>query len=177
MELDERDLQILDVLREYGRLPNLKISEITEIPITTVHNKVKRLENEGIILQYSARLHLEKVGYGSAAYILISLDNNKLRELNETHESLTEKIASKFPLVSNVSAVAGRFDVVLRIRAKSNTDMNKIADQIRSIEGVLKTETLISLHDVTRNKLISEFSRKWKKQHKGQVGDTTGVTN
>ncbi|MBI5393264.1 Lrp/AsnC family transcriptional regulator [Candidatus Woesearchaeota archaeon] len=166
MELEPRDLEILQILRENGRLSNRKIAEMTSIPITTVLNRIKLMEKEGIILQYVTRLDFSQLGYNTVAYVFVTLDNNKLRELNMMHESITEKIAQEFPFVTHITAVSGREDIIIRLRAENNNELNKHVNKIRAIEGVLRTETMIALHDVNRKKIMTNFvKKKWKRQN------------
>lgn len=165
MELDNRDKQILQVLRESGRVSNVKIASDTKIPVTTVRKKIKQLEKQGTILQYTTRMDFDHLGFGSVAYILVTLDSRELKKLGETHESIAEKISTQFPYTTHVSAVSGRIDIILRLRAANNKELNKKVNVVRNIDGVLRTETLMALHDVKKKTIHSNISPKsWKKQ-------------
>ena len=71
--LDNKDLKILEVLKVNSRLSTQKIAKKTLIPITTVHNRMKKLEKEGIIKGYTVILDYKKLGKPILSFILISV--------------------------------------------------------------------------------------------------------
>ena len=69
--VDEKDLRILEMLKQNCRLSEQKIARKTGIPMTTVHNRVKKMREEGIIEGYSVRLDYAKLGKPLTAYALL----------------------------------------------------------------------------------------------------------
>jgi len=55
VKLDDKDWQILEILKDNAKLTSHKISKKTAIPITTVHNRIKKLEMNGIIKKYAPK--------------------------------------------------------------------------------------------------------------------------
>jgi len=164
MEVEQRDLEILQILRENGRLSNLCISRMTGIPVTSVRQRIKRMEKEELITQYVARLNYDKLGWSTIAYVHITLDFKKLREKGLTHDEFVEKFAEEFPFISNVTSVSGDADVVLRLRARSLSDLNKQVNKISAkFDEIERTKTMIGLHDV-RKKVKTDF-KMWKALH------------
>lgn len=140
---DQIDWKILDTLKENSRLSTSKISKKTGIPITTVFNRMKKLEKEKVIKNYTINLDQKKLGKSILAYILI--DYNRT---TETPGGLTKKILS-IPGVEHAGFVTGRVDAIIMVRA-DNIDFlnNKVIDKIRQIPGILRSETFVVLEEV-----------------------------
>ena len=62
MELDQKDKKILQILKENANLTTSQIAKKTAIPITTVHNRIKKLNKEKVIKNYTLNLDFEKIG-------------------------------------------------------------------------------------------------------------------
>jgi DNA-binding Lrp family transcriptional regulator len=73
MELDKKDLQILELLKRDSKLTTSKIAKKTLIPTTTIHNRIKKLEKSGIIKNYTLNLDWKKLGKNITAFILVSV--------------------------------------------------------------------------------------------------------
>ncbi|MBI2573579.1 Lrp/AsnC family transcriptional regulator [Candidatus Woesearchaeota archaeon] len=167
MELDDRDLEILDIVRENGKLPHRKIAEMTGIPIGTVFNKLKRLEDEKYIYHYSARVNYHKVGWNTVAFLLVSLDTDKLRNLKIQGHEAAEMIAKECPFISHISTVAGQADIVLRYHVKDINHLNEQVSKLRELPFIQRSQTLVALHSVEKDQLISGLSpRNLKKKSK-----------
>lgn len=143
--LDEKDHQILNELRANSKLTTQQISKKTLIPITTIHNRIKRMEKEGIIKNYTVVLDHKKLGYDILAYILLTV-----RHYIEDGKSITEeemaKAISKLPGVEETHIVTGGTDIIARIRVKNMEALNRfVVDVLRNVEGVENTQTLITL--------------------------------
>ena len=79
--MDNKDEKILELLRENSKLTTHQISKKTLIPITTIHNRIKKLEQEGIIKRYTLELDNKKLGKELAAFIHITVDYRLLKQL------------------------------------------------------------------------------------------------
>ena len=73
MELDQKDLKIIDILKENSKLTVNQISKRFNIPITTVHNRIKKLEKLGVIKNYTVILDYKKLNKGIQGIILVSV--------------------------------------------------------------------------------------------------------
>jgi len=74
MKLDKKDLKILEILKENSKLTTSQIYKKTNIPITTVHNRIKKLENLGIIRSYTLKLDYNKLGKPITGFILVTIN-------------------------------------------------------------------------------------------------------
>ncbi len=144
-KIDKKDLSILEKLKENARYSSQQISALTRIPITTVHNRIKKLEKLGAIKGYTVILDHKKLGKEIAAYILITVDYKLLKEKDNSQHDLAQ-LLSKNGLVEEVSIVTGGSDIIIRIRVSNIDDLDYfVTRHLRNIDGVEKTQTMIVL--------------------------------
>lgn len=145
--LDDKDFKILDVLKHNAKLSTQQIAKKTLIPVTTVHNRIKKLEKEGVIKGYTIVLDHKKIGKAVLAFILINvvytLPTKKFQQ-----EEIAKQI-KKFEIVEEVAIVAGGTDMIIKVRTKDIEELNDfVIRKLRNIEGVDKTQTMIVLSEV-----------------------------
>jgi len=144
-KLDEVDHQILDMLIENTRTPFTDIAKQLLISAGTVHVRVKKMEDAGIIQGSSLTLDYKKLGYAFIAYVGIYLQNT-----SQTHFVL-ERI-SEIPYVTVAHITTGKFNIFCKIRAKNTEHAKDIIFLLDDIEGVYRTETMISLEESINDK-------------------------
>ncbi len=148
MTLNKKDQRILELLKENSKLTTSQISKKTAIPITTVHNHIKKLEKNGIISGYTIKLNYKKLGISILAYILITIDYSKSNQKTTNQKDLAKKIKS-FHEVKEVNIMAGVTDILIKVRTQNIDQLNTfIIDKLRNIEGIDKTQTMISLLNI-----------------------------
>ena len=76
--LDDKDFAILDELMKNARQSVFQIAKKTNIPPTTIHNRVRKMKANGVISGYTVRVDREKTGQNICALVFVSLDNNSL---------------------------------------------------------------------------------------------------
>jgi len=143
--LDEVDHQILDMLIENARTPFTDIAKKLLVSAGTIHVRVKKMEEEGIIKGSTLTLNYEKMGYAFIAHIGIYLERT----------SMTKDVIEDLRKISNVTVAyvtAGKFNIFCKIRAKDTEDAKNIIFQIDDIPGVNRTETMISLEESINDK-------------------------
>lgn len=143
--LDETDHQILDMLIENTRTPFTDIAKKLMISAGTVHVRVKKMEEAGIILGSSLTLNYEKLGYAFIAYVGIFLQNTSQTKF------VLERI-NEIPFVTVAHVTTGKFNVFCKIRAKDTQHAKEIIFELDDIEGVYRTETMISLEESINDK-------------------------
>lgn len=144
-KLDEVDHQILDMLIENTRTPFTDIAKKLLISAGTVHVRVKKMEEAGIIQGSSLTLNYTKLGYSFIAYVGIFLQNTSqtkfvLQRINE------------IPYVTVAHITTGKFNIFCKIRAKDTNHAKDIIFMLDDIEGVYRTETMISLEESINDK-------------------------
>lgn len=143
MELDEKDQKILETLKERAELTTSQISKKTRVPITTVHNRIRKMKEEGVIKNYTVNLNFEKIGKPLKAFILITVNQTRF-----TQSQIGKEIKS-VEGIESVDIVTGATDIVAQARVKDMHFLNElITNKIRKIEGIDKTQTLMVLEEI-----------------------------
>jgi Lrp/AsnC family transcriptional regulator, leucine-responsive regulatory protein len=148
MSLDEKDLVILKILKENSKLTSSQISKETRIPITTIHNRIKKLENSSIIKKYTVKINYEKIGKPLKAYILVTANQHPLNNKKISQEEIGKKI-KMVEDVDYVDIITGVSDLIVQIRASTMKELNNfITEKLRNVEGVERTQTLMVLKEM-----------------------------
>lgn len=136
--LSKKDYKIIKILKENCRLSARKISEKTGIPVTTIHNRIKRLEQVGVIKGYHAEIDNKKIGKEIEAFLNLQIDYRY-------QDSAAEEIR-KMKGVEECYLLAGTTDVLAKIVISNIDELNNfIVNNLKNIKGVQKTTTTIVL--------------------------------
>ena len=144
-KLDDVDHKILDLLIDNSRIPFTDIAKKLLISAGTVHVRVKKMEEFGIIQGASLALDYKKLGYTFIAYIGIFLEKTHLTNF------VLEKLES-IPYVTVAHITTGRFNIFCKIRSKNTNHAKEIIFMIDDIDGVSRTETMITLEESINDK-------------------------
>ena len=144
-KLDEIDYKVLDLLIDNSRIPYTDIAKKLLISAGTVHVRIKKMEDAGIISGSSLKLDYKKLGYTFIAYIGIFLEKTHLT--NEVLEKL-----NSIPFVTVAHITTGSYNIYCKIRSKNTNHAKEIIFMIDDIEGVSRTETMISLEESINDK-------------------------
>ncbi|SHI51699.1 Lrp/AsnC family transcriptional regulator, regulator for asnA, asnC and gidA [Mesonia phycicola] len=143
--LDEVDHQILDILIDNTRTPFTDIAKKLSISAGTVHVRVKKMEEAGIIIGSSLTLDYKKLGYAFIAYVGVYL--NKTSQTKFVLERIND-----IPFVTVAHVTTGKFNVFCKVRAKNTEHAKQIIFLLDDIEGVYRTETMISMEESLNDK-------------------------
>ncbi len=144
VKLDEIDLLILKQLEMDAKITKKQISKKYGIALTTVHNRISRLEKEKIIKGYTAIYDWQKLGMGICAYIQITV-NYCSKDYSQL--DCAKKI-SALDGVKSCAIVAGTSDILVQVRKKDTTQLNDfVLNHLRKIAGIDKTTTQIVLSE------------------------------
>ena len=144
-KLDEIDLQILDMLIDNTRIPFTDIAKKLLISAGTVHVRVKKMEDAGIIKGSSLKLDYNKLGYSFIAYVGIFLQNTSQTKF------VLERL-NTIPYVTVAHITTGKFNIFCKLRAKNTQHAKEVIFKIDDIDGVYRTETMISLEESLNDK-------------------------
>ncbi|MDP9068594.1 MAG: Lrp/AsnC family transcriptional regulator [Actinomycetota bacterium] len=139
--MDEIDLQILRLLRQDGRMSHAAIAKTVGLSGPAVHERVRKLEQSGVIAGYCAVLDPELLERPHVAFVLVTLS-----EGNEfaSDDPIVARICDE-PDVLEFHRIAGEDCYLIKIRTSTNRAMEKLLRRIRSIRGVARTRTTIVL--------------------------------
>lgn len=154
--LDEIDHQILDILIENTRTPFTDIAKKLLISAGTIHLRIKKMEELGLIMGSSLILDYGKLDHSFVAFVGILL--NKTNQINSVVESLIQ-----IPNITNVHISAGKFHLFCKLRAKNTSHAKNIIFQIDDIAGIERTETMISMEENfnDKNRLMHQIFNKF----------------
>lgn len=143
-KIDKNDQKIIELLKENSKRPTQNIAQHTGLPLTTVHNRIKRLEQLGIIKGYTALVDDAQLGKGLTAYVLITVSSRTPAGIRVSQEDIAREI--KGMGAERVSIVTGGTDIVAVVHAQDILSLNEfIIKKLRNIDGVDKTQTMIVL--------------------------------
>ncbi|NIP40464.1 MAG: winged helix-turn-helix transcriptional regulator [Candidatus Aenigmarchaeota archaeon] len=146
-KLDKKDIRILEILRERGDLSVRQIASRTVLPITTVHNRIKRMKSLGVIKRFTIEVDKKKIGKALAAYVLVKIDSRYLKGFRRNQHDLVKGLR-KFGFVEKADVVTGTIDIVLLIRVRDVDELDKvIVEKLRDTQGIEDTQTLVILRE------------------------------
>ncbi len=140
--LDAIDVKLLNELKENARENIASLSKKLGIPRTTVHYRIKRLVDEGIIEKFTVKPNYKKLDLGgTTAFILARYDPP---DSGLTQREVAERIAA-LDGVYEVHIISGEWDMMIKVRAPSAEEVGKIVvDKLREIKGIGQTVTMVS---------------------------------
>jgi DNA-binding Lrp family transcriptional regulator len=137
LHLDELDIDILKVLEQDARISYRKISEDLNISVGTVHNRIAKLKEQGIIKGYLLDLSEEKLEYNLKVIISLTIKGTKI-------EGILKEL-SKNRSVTNIYSVSGNFSAVLMCRFKTMSDYRDFNNYLNAQDAIRQMETNIVL--------------------------------
>jgi Lrp/AsnC family leucine-responsive transcriptional regulator len=135
--LDDRDLDIVAALQEDARATYADVASRVGLSASAVHDRVRKLEQQGVIRGYSAMVDPEALGLFVTALIAASpLDPRQ-------PDDLPDRIAG-FPEVEDCYSVAGETNYVLKVRTRTTTELEELIRRLRE-QAHVATRTTIAL--------------------------------
>lgn len=138
-QIDSTDRQILNFLLADARMPYLEIARKLIVSGGTVHQRIERLKQAGIICGSSINLSYKALGFDVQVFLGVHLTSSK--ELQNVIEQLRA-----LPEVVEAHYTTGNYALLLKVMTKNISDFHQfLAHKIQSIEAVQATESFISL--------------------------------
>jgi len=139
--IDDKDLEILDLLQKNCEMTTKKIARTIGLPVTTVFARIDRMEEAGIIKSYNAVLDAKKLDKGTTAFILASV-SYRLKEGSKLSQKKIAQEVAKFPEVQEVHIITGDWDILIKVKERDVDTIGKfVIDKLRMVEGIEKTLT------------------------------------
>ncbi len=143
-ELDRIDLRILNVLQADGRISNLKLAEAVALSPTAVLARTQRLQRDGYILGYEARLNPLKLGRGMLVFVEVLLDRTTPNVFNEFKAAVQVRDE-----ILECHMVAGGFDYLIKTRMADMAAFRDFAGSVLwQLPGVRETRTYAVMEEV-----------------------------
>jgi len=137
VQLDEKDRQLLGLLRQDARLPTAALARELGVARTTVVARLKRLMQTGVISGYTVRLNSELRKRVLRVHAQLNIDVKR--------GDAVIKALRDIPQIRAVFAISGAMDCLALIEADTTDEIDSVLDSIGSIPGVEKTESSLVL--------------------------------
>ena len=139
MYVDALDYKIVRALMDNGRITWAELAGLLSLSSPATADRVRRLEDQGIIKGYTTLIDAESAGYGLTALIAVSLERPGHRE------AFLNKVMM-VPEILECHHTAGDDDYMLKVRCRGTRDLDRIiSDELKSLPGIVRTRTTIVL--------------------------------
>lgn len=139
--IDETSLEILKILQDKARIPNVEVSRQIGLAPSAVLERIRKLEKSGIIDGYEVRLNPERFAKGQISFIHITTDLQ-----STSTETIGEHLAA-IPEIQEVHYIAGEDGYLVKVRTADSKELGTLLRQkISTIDGILSTRTTTVLH-------------------------------
>lgn len=138
-KVDKLDRQILDLITQDARTSFKDVANVCKVSRAAIHQRVVRMEGAGVITGSGYTVDPKFLGYNTCSYVGIRLDRGS------RYQSVVEQI-KEIPEIVECHFTTGPYTMLIKLYAQDNEHLMQLLNgQIQMIEGVVSTETLISL--------------------------------
>ncbi|GAA0407666.1 MULTISPECIES: Lrp/AsnC family transcriptional regulator [Acrocarpospora] len=138
MTVDQLDVRLVALLEEEPRIGVLECSRRLNVARGTVQARLDRLAARGVITGYGPQIDPAALGFDVTAFVTL-----QIRQVSG-HDPVADRLAL-IPEVLEVHTITGGHDMLCRVVARSNADLQRVIDQIVDVHGVVRTESVIAL--------------------------------
>lgn len=135
--MDSTDLQLIALLRQNARAPVAELAQRLRVSRGTVANRIRRLEDEGVLVGYTVLLRPDVETQRITAWMSITVEGNQTREV------IAHLLGE--PGVAALHDTNGRWDLLAELRAGNLGELAAVLERVRLIKGIAATETSIHL--------------------------------
>lgn len=137
--MDDLNKKALSELMAHGRITWAELASRMDLSSPAAADRVRRLEDKGIIKGYHAEIDPEKVGYGLTAFIFITLERPE-------HTAEFLHLIKEIPEIQECHHITGEDNYLVKVRCHGTRDLDRIiTTELRGMHGVVKTKTVIVL--------------------------------
>ena len=136
--LDTADARILDLLQQHGRLKRIELAEQVGLSTAAVGERMRKLEERGLIAGYHAHLDAKRLGLDVAAFVRVAVDGSA---------NYADFVAAATAMheVQEVHAITGEGSHLLKVRVPNTTALERLLAALQRLPGVHGTATSIVL--------------------------------
>lgn len=149
--LDNIDKKILTILQQDARITLNRLSEQVGLSKTPCQIRLKRLQSDGYILGFSARVNHDKLGDNHVAFVQVTLNDTKTAALKAFN-----KAVQNIPQIEQCHMIAASFDYLLKVRTKDMSDFRYLlGETISTLPYVKQTSTFVAMESVKDNEQVN----------------------
>jgi Lrp/AsnC family transcriptional regulator for asnA, asnC and gidA len=140
-EIDNTDLKILEILRDDAKKPFTEVARRVNVSQGTVHVRMDKLEEAGIVEKTTLKLNYARLGYDITAFIGIFLEKS----------ALYDKVVAKLKEIQEITSIhytTGNYSMFVKIHCRDTNHLKEVLhDKMQQVDGIERTETMISLEE------------------------------
>ena len=137
MTLDKKSISILSALQENSRMSVRDIAKETRLRPSTVHQRIVRLQKEGVIEKFTIKVNNEAVGESFIVYMLI-----------KTKPNVTVEKVFSLPQVKEVFGITGEYDLLVKMKFKDVNAFNDFILEFRKNQEIVSTLTMVATANI-----------------------------
>jgi Lrp/AsnC family leucine-responsive transcriptional regulator len=142
MNIDALDLKVLGQLMQQARMTWADLAAHLELSAPAAADRVRKLEERGVIQGYLTQVNPDSLGYDLTAFIAVTLEHPRDRE------GFLAQVQA-LPQIQECHHIAGDGDYLLKVRCQGTRGLERlITDVLKEIPGVVQTRTTIALSTV-----------------------------
>ena len=146
--IDSIDLKILNILSKNAKMPYTEVAKKVYVSGGTVHVRMKKMEDMGIVQGTTLKIDYAKLGYDITCFLGIYLEKSSL------YDGVVSELKN-IPEISTIRYTTGVYNIFCKIYCKSTQHLKDVLhDKIQKINGLKSTETFISLEESVNKHLI-----------------------
>ncbi len=140
-KVDNTDLKILEILMQDAKKPFTEVAKKVFVSGGTIHVRMNKMEELGIVERTTLKVNYAKLGYDITAFIGIFLEKSAL------YDSVMAKLKA-IPEITNIHYTTGNYSMFVKIHCKDTNHLKSVLhDKIQQVDGIERTETMISLEE------------------------------
>lgn len=140
-EIDNVDLKILALLTEDAKMPYTEVAKRVFVSGGTVHVRMRKLEELGIVQGTTLKMDYSKMGYDITAFLGIYLEKSSL------YDQVIKKLYN-IPEIVKIHYTTGNYNIFIKMHCRDTNHLKDVLhDKIQKVEGIERTETIISLEE------------------------------
>ncbi|MEO1289774.1 MAG: Lrp/AsnC family transcriptional regulator [Chloroflexota bacterium] len=147
---DNLDQAILEELQRNGRTSVADLARKIHLSQPAVHNRIKRLEREGVIRQYVALLDREQLGYDLLCFVQLTLRPHTQEIIEQVKAQICQSV-----IVLECYTVSGQVDMILKIVVENHHALHQFVADFTQVDGIDRIETAIVLQQVKLTTALS----------------------
>lgn len=137
-KIDEIDLQLLEILQTNGRMKRNELAEKVKLSLPAVSDRLRRLEEHGIIRSFATVIDAQRVGLDITAFIFVSVESSSY------YEGFIKR-ATKMDEIQECHAITGEGSHLIKIRTQNTSTLEKVLSTVQAWPGVKNTRTNLVL--------------------------------
>jgi DNA-binding Lrp family transcriptional regulator len=145
--MDEKNEAIIRILSRKAGLSSRALSKMLQIPISTVHRRVKKLEHEGVIQGYKAIINFEKTSTPIAALLMVNLAEVIPGKGHIPKKDVLQSLSRFSEIEEIIEVQAADFDLILKARFESLRDQSDFVEALRCVDGVEEISAAIIIDE------------------------------